>query len=59
MIICNNNQGRLGNSIFRLFANIVFCTIYDISAQIVNINYQPNIIVNESYFINFLSYSIG
>ena len=55
MIICNNNQGRLGNSIFRLFANIVFCTIYDISAQIVNINYQPNIIVNDSYFINFLN----
>jgi len=55
MIIFNHNQGRLGNSIFRLFANIIFCIIYDINSQIVNINYQPNIVVNDTYFINFLN----
>jgi len=55
MIICNYNKGRLGNSIFRLFANIIFCIIYDINSQIVNINYQPNIIVNDAYFINFFN----
>ena len=55
MIICNYNKGRLGNSIFRLFANIIFCIIYDANSQIVNINYKPNIIVNDTYFINFLN----
>jgi hypothetical protein len=54
MIITNHNKGRLGNSIFRFFANIIFCIVYDINSTIVdNIKYQPNIIINDTYFINF------
>jgi hypothetical protein len=53
MIICNYNKGRLGNSIFRLFANIIFCIVYDINSQIVNMYHEPNIIINDEYFINF------
>jgi hypothetical protein len=53
MKIYNHNKGRLGNSIFRLFANIIFCIVYDINSQIVNGNYQPNIIINDEYFIHF------
>jgi len=54
MKIYNYNKGRLGNSIFRLFANIIFCIVYDINSQIYNNNYcQPNIVINDLYFINF------
>ena len=54
MIITNHNKGRLGNSIFRFFANIIFCIVYDINSTIVdNIKYQTNIIINDAYFINF------
>jgi hypothetical protein len=55
MIITNNNAGRLGNSIFRLFANIIFCIVYDINSTIVdnNINKRPNIIIDDTYFIIF------
>ena len=54
MLICNYNKGRLGNSIFRLFANIIFCIIYDIDSTIINNNnYMPNIIIDDTYFINF------
>jgi hypothetical protein len=55
MIIINNNYGRLGNSIFRLFANIIFCIVYDINSTIVdnNINKRPNIIIDDTYFIIF------
>lgn len=53
MIIINHNRGRLGNSIFRFFANIVFCIVYDIDSQIYNNYYQPNVVINDSYFINF------
>jgi hypothetical protein len=54
MIITNNNGGRLGNSIFRLFANIIFCIIYDINSKIVNnSNCRPNIVINDKSFINF------
>ena len=54
MIIINNNVGRLGNSIFRLFANIIFCIVYDTNSTIVNnINKRPTIIINDTYFIIF------
>ena len=53
MIICNYNKGRLGNSIFRLFANIVFCIVYDSNSQIVNNIIQPNIVISDEYFIHF------
>lgn len=54
MLIYNNNRGRLGNSIFRLFANIIFCIVYDINSQIYNNNNcKPNIIINDNYFIIF------
>jgi len=54
MLIYNNHKGRLGNSIFRLFANIVFCIVYDMDSTITNNNYcSPNIIINDLYFINF------
>ena len=55
MIILNHNKGRLGNSIFRLFANIIFCIVYDINSIIINNNTQhrPNIKIDDLYFINF------
>ena len=55
MIITNHNKGRLGNSIFRFFANIIFCIVYDINSNIVNnnIQYKSNIIIDDTYFINF------
>lgn len=57
MFIYNHNKGRLGNSLFRLFANIVFCINYDINSQICehthNINY--NLIVTDNYFIDFMN----
>lgn len=54
MLIYNHNKGRLGNSIFRFFANIIFCIIYDINSSIINnSNCMPNIIINDSDFINF------
>lgn len=54
MLIYNHNQGRLGNSIFRYFANIIFSIIYDINSTILNNNnYMPHIIINDSYFIKF------
>ena len=54
MLIYNNNQGRLGNSIFRFFANIIFCIVYDINSQIFNnSNCRPSIVINDASFINF------
>jgi hypothetical protein len=54
MLICNYNKGRLGNSIFRLFANIIFCINYDVNSTIINnCNYIPNIIIDDAYFIHF------
>jgi len=41
MIIINHNKGRLGNSIFRLLANIVFLLVYDIDGTI-KYNYDNN-----------------
>lgn len=57
MIIYNNNSGRLGNSLFRLFANIVFLVVYNINFIIVNdtshhINYN---IITDNYFIDFMN----
>jgi hypothetical protein len=54
MLIYNKNQGRLGNSIFRFFANIIFCIVYDINSQIFNNrNCIPTIVINDASFINF------
>ena len=54
MLIYNHNQGRLGNSIFRLFANIIFCIVYDINSIIINNNNcRPSIVINDKSFINF------
>ena len=54
MLIYNHNQGRLGNSIFRFFANIIFCIVYDINSQIFNNNNcRPSIVINDVSFINF------
>lgn len=53
MLIYNNNIGRLGNSIFRLFANIVFCIVYDINSTIYNNNNCiSDVIINDNYFIS-------
>ena len=53
MLIYNHNKGRLGNSIFRFFANIVCCLTYDINSTINNNNHcRPDIIVDDYYFIN-------
>lgn len=54
MIIWNYNYGRLGNSIFRLFANIIFCIVYDIKSEIINSTYyKADMIINDEFFINF------
>lgn len=54
MLIYNHNQGRLGNSIFRFFANIIFCIVYDINSKIFNNNNcRPSIVINDTFFINF------
>jgi hypothetical protein len=54
MKIYNHNKGRLGNSIFRLFANIIFCIIFDINSEIFNNHYcKPHIIIDDLCFINF------
>jgi hypothetical protein len=59
MQIINCNSGRLGNSIFRMFANIVFLIVYDINGSIV---YDKSILhnscnnifhVNEHFFLNW------
>ena len=56
MFIYNHNKGRVGNSLFRLFANIVFCINYDINSHIFSeINYNNNLIITENYFINFMN----
>ena len=56
MIIYNNNAGRVGNSLFRLFANIVFLTVYDTNSTIINErSYHINYIISDSYFINFMN----
>jgi hypothetical protein len=60
MIIINNNTGRLGNLIFRLFANIVFCILYDINAQIISqpidqVNFKWDFVVTDEYFLNVMN----
>ena len=56
MIIYNHNAGRVGNSLFRLFANIVFLTVYDTNSIIVNeSSTQINYIISDDYFINFMN----
>ena len=57
MIIYNHNKGRLGNSLFRLFANIVFLVVYKINFTIVNdASHQNNYnIITDDYFINFMN----
>ena len=56
MIIYNNNKGRVGNSLFRLFANIVFLTVYDKNSTIINdVSHRINYIISDNYFINFMN----
>ena len=60
MIICNNNYGRLGNSIFRLFANIIFCIVYNTNAHITNdIIINPDIIICDKLFANIINIIIN
>lgn len=54
MIIYNVNRGRLGNSIFRFFANIILCVVYDTDSTVINHNTcRQDILINDIYFINF------
>ena len=55
MLLYNHNSGRLGNVIFRLFANIIFCIVYDMDSVIINNNCRPkpDIIITDKYFIQF------
>ena len=55
-IICNNS-GRLGNTIFRMFAAIIFCIIYNTKIleneiELCNNNIIP---INDIYFNNWLN----
>lgn len=60
MKIINCDSGRLGNSIFRLFANIVFLIVYDINGTIVydkssilDKNNGSIVTVNEEFFLDW------
>jgi hypothetical protein len=56
MKIINCNRGRLGNSIFRLLANIVFLIVYDIDEGEILYPYSNNnyhMEVNDEFFINW------
>jgi FkbM family methyltransferase len=50
MLIFNDNKGRLGNSLFRLFANIVFLTIYNPDAQIYNYMNKNSLCFDDNNF---------
>ncbi len=50
MFIFNHNQGRLGNSLFRLFANIVFLIIYEPNAKIYNYGNTYSLGINDNNF---------
>jgi hypothetical protein len=54
MQIYNNPQGRLGNSIFRYFASIVFGSRYDVNFEIVDIPPINPIVINDEYFVEWL-----
>ena len=54
MKIINHNKGRLGNSIFRLLANIVFLIVYDIDEGEILYNYTNyDIEINDDFFVNW------
>lgn len=53
MIIVNHNRGRLGNSIFRLLANIVFLVVYDPNGEIKYEYKNYNIEVSDEFFVNW------
>ena len=53
MKIFNHNKGRLGNSIFRLLANIVFLIVYDIDGEIIYNNLNYDIEICDNYFVNW------
>lgn len=55
MIIFNDNKGRLGNSLFRLFANIVFLTIYNPDAKIYNFINRNSLCINDTDFIAWMN----
>jgi len=55
MIIFNHNKGRLGNSLFRLFANIVFLTVYNVDAQIYNYMNTNSLYINDDDFQKWMS----
>ena len=53
MLLINHNKGRLGNSIFRLFANILFCIIYDAEIKTENEVYRNKIEISDDFFIHW------
>lgn len=54
MIIYNHNKGRLGNSLFRLFANIVFSSCYKIKPRICNYVNNSTYIIDDNFFITWM-----
>jgi hypothetical protein len=50
MKIVNHNKGRLGNSIFRLLANVVFLIVYDIDGEIIYNNFNCTKTISDEYF---------
>jgi hypothetical protein len=55
MIIYNHNKGRLGNSLFRLFANIVFLLVYKTNGQIYNYIGPSNYCLDDNSFIIWMN----
>lgn len=55
MILYNHNKGRLGNSLFRLFANIVFAHVYKTNAQINNFIGPANFCISDDDFIIWMN----
>ena len=56
MKIFNHNKGRLGNSIFRMLANIIFLIVYDIDEGEIMYSYKNkkyDIEVTDDFFVNW------
>ena len=53
MIIINHDCGRLGNSIFRALANIVFLIIYDTNGHISNSYVNYDMVINDDFFVDW------
>lgn len=56
MLIYTHNMGRVGNSLFRLFAGIILCVVQDINSQIYSEDSNCyDIVITDNEFITFMN----